>query len=376
MKIRDYAILLLFVLTPFAFISFGLIHTGQNLFFVLCGLILVSFLNENKWVIGFFVYVGIWQLFLFIQTLNNPLVAIDAARGLSQLLFFISGAILFLAVSKSKLSLQWFYNIICVTALIQAMLAVTQINNCDPVLMILNSFVETQVKLSKTTIVGTLGNQNFLAAYLAIALPFFFRPYWKYCIPLLIVLICYSKTSTAVMAALIGMAFLGGGGYLRILIAIIFGFLYMFILDKPFFAYEITGATTTEKINNITSLYSSDRFGMWKGALKEIFKSWQTIIFGYGPGAKWGVCPLHNEYLQAWHQFGLTGLFLIIGFIISLSRYYINLKIMLTKKGNMLLASFIVICINMIGNYPLHLAPSAFLIIIVVGLMQRERIKQ
>ncbi|MBA7562989.1 hypothetical protein ES708_04642 [subsurface metagenome] len=70
---------------------------------------------------------------------------------------------------------------------------------------------------------------------------------------------------------------------------------------------------------------------------------------------------MHNDWLTLFYQYGLVGLSFVIGFVMTIYR------------GNkMLFSAFIIILVNMVGNYPLHLAPSAFLIIIIVGLMEKE----
>lgn len=45
-------------------------------------------------------------------------------------------------------------------------------------------------------------------------------------------------------------------------------------------------------------------------------------------------------------------------------------------RGNKILfGAFCAACVNAIGNYPLHLPPSAFLIIMIIGLIEKERIE-
>ena len=93
------------------------------------------------------------------------------------------------------------------------------------------------------------------------------------------------------------------------------------------------------------------------------FDSVGDWLFGFGPGASWGHrFAIHNEWLTILFLYGLTGLICIGGFIRTIDR-----------SDKMLFTSFIIICLNMIPNYPLHLAPSVFLIIVVLGLMERRK---
>jgi Kef-type K+ transport system membrane component KefB len=98
--------------------------------------------------------------------------------------------------------------------------------------------------------------------------------------------------------------------------------------------------------------------------LKQLTVQPISIIIGMGPGAGWGKAyPMHNEWLQCLHQFGLIGLSLMVGFAATISR------------GNrVLFTAFLIAAVNMFGNYSLHLAPSAFLICVIAGLIEREKL--
>jgi len=106
-----------------------------------------------------------------------------------------------------------------------------------------------------------------------------------------------------------------------------------------------------------------DRLEFWGMALKKSCASIETFIFGCGAGAHWGRgYPLHNEWVDIFFRFGLIGFILIIGAVITLYR------------GNKILYSaIIIVCVDAIGSYPFHLAPSLFLVLIIVGLMEREK---
>ena len=48
-------------------------------------------------------------------------------------------------------------------------------------------------------------------------------------------------------------------------------------------------------------------------------------------------------------------------------------KILSIFLALVLLTSFLIICLDMIGNFPAEIASTAFMIIIVCGLIERER---
>lgn len=359
---RDYVILLLFLLLPFAFIAPGLLHAGHHLFFVLSALVIIAMLCDNKWISLFLIYIALWQLWLFIKVLYFPQVPTrQTGEGFSQIVFALSAACVFVAVKKSKIKIEWFYDVICVTAIIQSLLAIAQMWNCDPIVAFLGSVVTVKTNFSSTTIVGTLSNPNFLAAYLVISFPFFLRirkpyykPSWCWFIPVILFLLIVSKTSTAVVALSVGMCVYCGNVRIK-------GTRMWFFL-----MFGGIGYLWYDEIVNrfFTGDQLSPRFQFWWNAIENM-DSLQRVVFGLGPAAPktWEFkCPLHNEWLTIFYQYGLVGLSLFIGFIVTLYR------------GNKILFSaLIIILVNMLGNYPLHLAPSAFLIIIIVGLMHREK---
>ena len=111
------------------------------------------------------------------------------------------------------------------------------------------------------------------------------------------------------------------------------------------------------------SSYGGGRFDFWKEAFNQVVQWPLGIAFGLGPGAEWANnYPLHSEWVTLFHQFGVIGIILAVGFLLTVSR-----------KNVYLFSSFVIIVINMFGNAALHIAPTAFLACMVAGLMERER---
>ncbi len=376
---RDYVILLLFLMLPFAFIAPGLLHGGHHLFFVLSALIVVGLLCDNKWASLFLIYIALWQLWLFIDILYISHTGIkQVSEGFMQIIFALSGAILFVAIKKSKIKPEWFYNVICVTAMVQALIAITQMFDCDPVIALLKIVAPVQAIFSSTTIVGTLSNPNFLAAYLVFSFPFFLRirkpyfykvpipktervlyipkPSWCWFIPVVLFLLIESKTSTAVVALIAGMIVYFAHLRLwntRVWLLFVLGGCGYVLYDGNIFFPIIEG-----------KIQFHPRFQFWVKAIENM-NSISNVIFGLGPAAPrvWGVSsPMHNDWLTIFYQYGLVGLSLVVGYVVTIYR-----------SNKMLFSAVIIVLVNMTGSYPLHLAPSAFLIIIIVGLIEREK---
>jgi len=348
---KDRVLQMAYLLVPFGFLSVGVLHIGHKYAFLITALVVLAFQIKNLFLRGFLVYASAWTLFLLIKAVSDPAYVHPAGMSFGMIWFFTASAILYLAVIKSNLKKESYYNLICIGAIIQATLALFQLCGFDPVLYLLSQNIGVSHKLPEKAIIGTLGNNNFLAAYLAISLPFFFRirkPYyklsWCWFIPIITFLLFISGSSAAVIPAIIGTMIFFNKWWIwasGLVAGIGFGY------------YDGT-------IKLIIS-GKSPRFGFWMETIRQ-FDSPAKIIFGFGSGASWGKShPLHNEWLTILYQYGLIGLSLITGFAMTIHR------------GNrMLFSAFVIACVNMLGNYPLHLAPSVFLIIIIMALIQRE----
>ena len=230
MKSRDYAILILFFLTPYAFINAGILHTGHLYFFIMAALVSISLMQRNTWLSLFFIYAVCWQLVICLDGLSNftPARHMQIRKGLSQIVYLLAGVSIYATVLKAKLRNETFYNVICISAILQCIWSISQLIGHDPLVYILKRFIEVRRAIENPyAIVGTLGNPNFVAAYLAISLPFFFRvrrPFfyrilikkwtlylpnvsWCYFIPVIATILFLSRTAAAVIPAVIGTAF-------------------------------------------------------------------------------------------------------------------------------------------------------------------------
>ncbi len=356
-----YTLPIAFLLVPFGFLSPGVIHIGHHLAFFMSALIIISFQIKTRMARCYMLYAGAWTLLTSVFYMTGAIPNEFYSKVVFQMFFLIAGGIIYLAVAKSKLSLEFLFNVICISTILQILIAISQVFNADPVVWLLSNVIKVNFE-SYTGFTGTLGNINFFSAYLVITLPFFLRRKWW------IILLAYpyflirQHTSVAVVAAIIGLAY----------------YAYQEPRFRDFFKnpWHRAGLITTVLLAVVTCFYLYDgmsrlfppegdyRLNKWAMAFNQISSSWVTVIFGLGPGSSWGgEGALHNEYLTVFHRFGLIGLSFVL---IYIAKAY---------RGNRILfTSFIIICINAIGNLSMHLAPSIFLILIVLGLMEREGI--
>ena len=348
---KEYTLPIAFLLAPFAILSTGYIWTGQQIGLMIIFLVLMAGMIENRWLRGFLFYVIAWQTVLFVQAMIHPGMFQSAiASGYTQALFMTAGAMIYLTALKSKLPVSTFYNFICIAALIQILIAIPQrYMGFDLVRMALSLIAPTKSIYTTPVLVGTLGNSNYLAAFLAFSVPFFFRKWWIWSLPLVAVALYFSMSSAAVIAAIIVGGFFVAKKYrgwkwmllsVAITVLLVAGYI---MIDSPGFVNE--------------------RFHIWTAAFNQVVQWPLGIAFGLGPGAAWAQnYPLHSEWVTLFHQFGVIGIILAVGYLLTVSR-----------KNIYLFSSFVIIVINMFGNAALHIAPTAFLACMVAGLMERER---
>lgn len=256
----------------------------------------------------------------------------------------ILGAVYFLFFVRADVDDALIHDGICISALIQAGIAFFQVLDWDPIHRLMALVVVPHADLAWTSPVGTLGNPNWLGAYLSISLPFFFCRDEKWVQPgMAVCLVILATSTTPILAAIAGICFIAWGwwGFAGALIPA--GF-YMAVIDRHVLA-------------------STPRLGFWASGLKSSFSSWHTAVVGWGPGISWQPDNhLHNQYLQTLFNYGLIGLGLMVGYIASALR-----------SSRMLTAAIIIIAVNMAGNSPLNVVPCALLVLTVMALIERER---
>jgi len=339
-----------YLLLPFAYISFGTIHRGQQHFLLICAFLFTVRKLKNVAIKGFFFYVTGWVFWVMISNMLEGKPNIESAEAFSNLIYFWIAAAIILAVSESTTEISKIINIVCVLAIIQAVIGIVQTLGFDSFHWFLTHWFKMQRGLADTALTGTLGNPNYLAGFIAISLPFFFRKYWIYCLPLFGIVFYMADTSTAVIAASFG--------------AIVYYRKYWIVL--PVLLASIVYVLAD---NSYMPVYQDVRWEWWGNITVQTLNTWQTAIFGFGPGAKWGrTCPMHNEWITMFHQFGAAGLCFALIYLFQFKIPEIGDDI----EYRMIFAALITAMVNCFGNHPLHLAPSAFLILIIIGLMERS----
>jgi len=348
----DKLLLTGFLLLPFIALTGGMIHVAQRTTFYLVVFLLGACLIKNKWLKGMLVYWCLWTLYLMVCYFLRGATNLTVNSSLFFNIYMLLASLIIYFVSVSRAPDELFYNIICVSAILQGLVAVGQMWEYDVFYYLYSLFLPLQRGIDITEPCGTLGNPNFLAAYLAISLPFFFRRKWFYFVPVIPAIIMTAVQSTALVALLVGCFY-----YFKDRIKK----LWLVAGLVPFAIY----LCIFKRSMTIGFTFDNPRFIWWGEAIKQTCTNTLGFLFGMGPGAPWGgKFPMHNEWITLFHHFGWCGIMIAAGYVFTVP-----------KNNKRLFTSFIIICICAMGYYPFHLPTVGMLCLVVMGMMERDRLK-
>lgn len=322
--------LVLFGIFALAFVNWGdNVLRGQTYEFIVLGLMAVSLLLGDTVLSVLGLYLSCWFAYLMWAGFYGKIPAEILFQSLDTMTFIFAGAGVYMLVRRGRIQAERYTNWICTLTVIFCILALIQMT------------------LFKMDVVATLGNRNFLAAWLAIALPLFFRKKWLRFIPLIAACLLCTKTSSAIAAALMATAF-----YL-------WGWKGAGIAVIPAVAYYLVFKLS------VHALSLGTRLEYWADALSKIANSWQTILFGVGPGVywRWGN-EFHSEPVYILFNLGIVGLIIVGAYMFRSFR---------RPCDGRLNACLIAAIIDSFGNHVMHVALTALLVIIILGLIGREK---
>jgi len=320
---------------------------GQFIMMMAVAAVSMAFVSRNWWLRAFCLYAVAWVLFTQLATMLNispeNIMAAGAARDF--LRHLLVGLVVYAVVVKSDISIDAWANWICAAACVHMVIGIPQRFGWSPEVAFLQLIgVPAESTLSKTG-TGLLENPNFFSGYLAISAPFFFRRYWAWCLPLLVIHVGLSETSTAVVA-------LGAA-------------LFVYLRGQWVILGVLAAGGLVVLLTDVSSTISSPRWSYWREMVTGFrWDSWFNTAFGFGPFARW-MHPWHphSEYVKLWWDFGPPGLVMAGGFLWSLR-----------NADKMLLAALAAAAVDCIGSYPMYLPPSAYLIIVILALIERQEV--
>lgn len=279
------------------------------------------FLCLRDWIVGAYgVFMAIWYTVLYSTQLVEPVIVANS----SALIGF--GMVIYSIVRLGSTEIDGYLDVIIFIAV---------------VLSILGIFGHLHGKPP----VATLGNQNFLGAFLAISAFACFREKRWYFLSLILPALWICKSSTPIAAFCCGL-----GWYLwrwkGLALAVIPGAAYFLLLDGGANAKTVTL-----------------RMDFWRNAYEYLTASWWTVVVGFGPGIPWnpGKGMLHSEYVNLAWNLGIVGL------VIAGLYFWRALK-----SGQRILTAIIVaVLVDGLGNHLMHTVPTAILTVMVIGLNDR-----
>jgi len=356
--------LVLFVILPFGIISNGILHQSHKYGMVIIALALFGSLTPNRWFRYFVWYCALWQIVLCLKWIYAGIPPKQAQISWKFTYFAIIFIGIYLIAAYSRIKKEWFYNAICIAALVHFVIAIFQLFDWDPVMVTLQAIYRGDVRFDlkpifflgyqMKSLTGILANNNFLACFLVVALPFFVRPRWWPVGILIAIMVLRLFTVTATFAA-----FVGGIYYFR-----------KDIMAKKWLLVvllAITAFIVVTKQSLTIHLFSSpmpDRFEWWLWVWNNMQTRWEYMVFGLGQGAIWLYnYPIHNEFVEFFYNFGIVGMLFLVPFLLSVPR-----------RNKRLYTAFIIFSITCMGTYPMHLAQHTFMIAMILGLLEREKL--
>ena len=254
-------------------------------------------------------------------------------------LIILMGVAWAIFVYRSQIEKEQWFDILCVSALVQSFIGFHQFFLDDPVSTIVSMWTPVRGDFTYYTATGLTGNPNYLGAYLAICLPLFFRARWLIGLPVIVTALLISKST-------------GGFG------SAVIGCLY--------YAWGVKGALTGASLGVVHyflthEYWREERLNIWTQTIELCTLSWDRLLLGYGPGAQaFETNMIHNEYLNMLFQYGTVGLGLMVQFIRKIF-----------TDDRLLNTSLLILLINMIPNHPFHEPTTAVLGITVIVLGQK-----
>ena len=324
----------------------------------------------NKWVAAFLLLAFVSSIYPF-----STEVSTDAFLAV----FF--GLFWFYVLSKyiEPDQVKYFLDAICILAICNVGLLIAQHFGFDPIFKAKGGGIGSPV-------VGFLSNRNEVSAFLAFALPAFFRDRWKWLTPIVFLGLTIARSTSgplAVMVMIYVYFFLKDGidglriNWLKITTVTVWFILFLTFVDCPVQkTQEIVkdGIKTSIIANdlNFRNWTENSRLWAWKTGLS-LYK--QHPFFGSGIGHwkivfssipnKWHLWwkQAHNEFVQGLFEMGILFPILIIGYFIGIIRRY--------RKEAILSATVIgIVVINSCFNFPFHIAQTAILTITWMALLE------
>ncbi len=355
-------LILSLVLLPLAVLAPGPACFAQRFFFTFTAWLLLMSKVKCRWLQALMCYLVCHQAYASVGWFFGWMTQKQHLFSMSAFTYAMAGILVYWLVSEAELKKEWVYNAICVATLVQVALCLVQgIWSIDPALEFLKLYKDNvRNHFEQTILLGSLGNPNFMAAWFAFTLTFFFRARWKWCLLVVVPVFLATRSEFAIISAGVGLIVFCKTPHPRLDVAyalFVVGFGYLLIrahgLSWDWDALWKTSVTTRPE--NWAIAWSKITTPDWSLPQPALF-------FGVGYGHIDPKYPIHNDYYSVVFRWGLTALWLVLGFLWNLPR-----------KSPVLVAAFAALLVNGLASYPLRVPTTAFLGCVIFGLMEKEK---
>jgi len=211
-----------------------------------------------------------------------------------------------------------------------------------------------------TYCVGFLANPNHSGAFLALALPAFFRKRWVWLLPIVLIGLVMARSSGAMVAGIIGtMVFVW---FIAPKKRWLFVSLVLFAGAGLIWKYDLQSILSINtRLHAWKSVYMVTYWvGHWKwlwgwgmGQFPVSFAPiYQVFIMKNPEAVRWSIA--HNEFIQLWFEAGLIGLGLVLGYL-----GHQAIKFLRAQKTLIMLIAFsgvIIAVVNANVNFLFHIS--------------------
>lgn len=326
------------------FSSLNIDRVSKAVFLLLLIPIFLMFKNEKQRILPIEIRIG-----LITCVLHTILFQYEPASfsGIFQSIALSLGMLFFVKYHENYKSEEIILNSLVVSSLIQCVISTSQYAGFDlysNAVLALNKDIILQT--TEKSFFGSFSNSNLFGSYLALCLPSFYRKKVFYFAPIILLFVFLSKSLMAIAAVVAGLILFWKKGLEKYLYI---GFPFLIAIGIYLFPSEASG-----------------RIELWWQLINKIDFSHFII----GKSVSWFdylelkigsnfINNEHNEFLSAFNIFGIFGLLFFL---------YLFIKVIKNVSKNHLfgciaLSSFV----NMLGNFPLHYAPLAIIVIISIA---------
>ena len=327
-RISDHAAAFGLILVSFT--AWGPNVFGSQAYMMACaGLAALAFMSRDKILTAFGVYCALWFVFIQIAETAGWMPIDSMIQAVDVLMLIMAGYAIYIVIKFGSASRTFWMNTICIVSVILSAIGMLQY-------------------YFKGMVCATLGNSNFLGAFLAISVICFLRKKWWMLLPLILFALYATHCATAIVALIVGLGYLVWG-WRGVVFSVVSGAAYIVFFK-----------------GGVISLMQRSVF--WLDAFTKLSNHWNTLLFGTGPSILWKQDNmLHSEPIYMLWNFGLVGLFL--------AGAYIG-KTFMDGSDRYLMAMLIVILVDSLANHIMHITATAYLSVVVFALNDREAVCQ